>query len=217
MYCSYLTRPAKDLSRRYIFIDEAQDLSVSELELIYKVNRTAEVPILNLFGDTNQMITAHGISDWSDLKMIPEIYTLEENFRNTNQVVEYCNRKLPIQMLKIGVDMEEVSEYKSLNDAVASTKSIQKNAVFIVKDDYSVYDLKILLEDTRISNFEIYTVKSAKGLEFKEVFVFDFNMTTNEKYISYTRALAKLNVIHELPEKSNGKMSLIVQGENDDV
>ena len=43
-------------------------------------------------------------------------------------------------------------------------------------------------------------------------------MCFNEKYISYTRALAKLNVIKTLPETTDRKTTLIVQGnESDDT
>lgn len=216
LYCNYLTRPARNSGKQFVFIDEAQDLSVSEIELIYKINNIEETPIMNLFGDTNQMITAHGIEDWASLEFIPQIYTLEENFRNTNQVVEYSNAHLPIKMLKIGVDMEPVSEYKNICEAINSAKSILNHPVFIVKDDYSAEDLRLLLSETPIERFEIYTVKAVKGLEFKEVYVFDYQMTPNEKYISYTRALAKLNVIKDLPEKANRNETLILEGEEQD-
>lgn len=212
LYCSYLTRPLKVNEKKYIFIDEAQDLSVSEIELINKVNSISGKPTVNLFGDVNQTITAHGITDWSQLQIISTVYNLDENFRNTNQIVDYCNRNLSIQMKKIGVDMEDVSEYKAINGATKESKTIFNNAVFIVKDDYCISDLKILLSKMRIINYEIYTVKSAKGLEFKEIFVFDSGMSQNEKYISYTRALAKLNVIKELPQTSYRESSLIIQG-----
>lgn len=213
LYCNYLTRPAKTNIRNYIFIDEAQDLSVSEIDLIYKINHTNNPPVLNLFGDTNQMITTHGIEAWNKLKFVPTVYTLEENFRNTNQIVDYCNTELHSQMIKIGVDMEPVSEYATILQAVNNSRTDIENPVFIVKDDYAKADLETLLTDTRINNYEIYTVKAAKGLEFKEVFVFDSNMTANEKYISYTRALAKLNVIKFLPEVTDRSKSLIIQEE----
>ena len=116
-------------------------------------------------------------------------------------------------MVKIGVDMDEVSEYKTIQDAVRSSSSISNNAVFIVKVDYSVADLEKLLSQTTINNYEIYTVKSSKGLEFKEVFVFDERMSLNEKYISYTRALAKLNVIKSLPQTTDRTTTLILQGD----
>ena len=167
---------------------------------------------MNLFGDTNQMISTHGIRKWSDVDFISELYTLEENFRNTNQVVDYCNNNLIVKMIKIGVDMQPVNEYKTLHEAIYFTKSIFNNAVFIVKDDYALKDLTELLSGTEIENYEVYTVKAAKGLEFKEVFVFDANMSHNEKYISYTRALVQLNVIKTLPEIAERCGNLILQG-----
>lgn len=42
-------------------------------------------------------------------------------------------------------------------------------------------------------------------------------MTENEKYISYTRALAKLNIIHSLPKTADRSESLYIQGNEEDV
>lgn len=212
LYCSYLTRPLKITDKKFIFIDEAQDLSVAEIELINKINSTTSKPIINLFGDTNQTITSHGVKDWAQLQIISDVYTLNENFRNTNQIVDFCNEHLSTNMVKIGVDMDNVSVYNTISDAIKSSDSIAENAIFIVKDDYSVADLTNLLIKKNLSNYEIYTVKNVKGLEFKEIFVFDTDMSSNEKYISYTRALAKLNVIKALPQTTDRNKSLIIEG-----
>lgn len=221
LYCQYLTRDNDYESHKYIFIDEAQDLSVSEIELINRINYRVEKgeidivdePILNLFGDVNQVITKHSISDWKMVKEVPNVIFLEENFRNTNQVVDYCNNNLPFNMTKIGVDMDKVDEYKSVDDLIECSMSINNNAIFIVKDDYSKEDLKITLNRKNIYEYKIYTVKEVKGLEFKEVYVFVTDMTANEKYISYTRALVKLNVIKDLPQLVDRNTKLIVQGD----
>ena len=214
LYCKYLTRPQKGETKKYLFIDEAQDLSVSEIELIYRMNSAAEMPVLNLFGDVNQTITTHGISDWSMIDLVPTIYVLEENFRNTNQVVDYCENNANVKMQKVGVDMEDVSEFKDIEAALNRSKTIMKDSVFIVKDEYSKSDLEQLLKENNIIGYEIYTVKEVKGLEFKEVFVFDSEMFLNEKYIAFTRALIKLNVIKFLPKKSGNEKKLIIQGED---
>ena len=219
LYCNYLSRPLRPIKEdyfKYIFVDEAQDLSVSELELISKLSAKKNAPIMNLFGDTNQVISTHGIKKWSDIDFISELYTLEENFRNTNQVVDYCNNNLIVKMVKIGVDMQPVNEYNDLQAAIRATKTILNNAVFIVKDDYAVKDLTELLASTEISNYEIYTVKNVKGLEFKEVFIFETNMSHNEKYISYTRALVQLNVIKRLPETAERGSEIILQGSEEE-
>ena len=85
-------------------MDEAQDLSVSELELINKINsyyedkgefHVAYTPVINVFGDVNQMITEHGIRTWDSVDFISDRYELDENFRNPNQIVDFCNSRLP--------------------------------------------------------------------------------------------------------------------------
>ena len=46
-----------------------------------------------------------------------------------------------------------------------------------------------LLKQKNILDYKIFAVKEVKGLEFKQVVVLDGDMTVNEKYIAYTRAL----------------------------
>lgn len=219
LYCSYLTKPMSNHKSKYIFSDEAQDISASEWELIYKVNLDVthkKSPIMNLFGDTHQVISSHGIVDWSTLSFAGRIYELNENFRNTNQTVDYCNRKLQTNMSMVGVNMDEVREYYSLSKAKRKSRTINRNAIFIVKDEYSKSDLEFHLKNTQIKDFQIFTVKQVKGLEFREVFVFETGMTSNEKYIAFTRALSSLNVIKSLPPVVDRSVSLIVQGDEAD-
>ena len=215
LYCHYLTKPLKATGIKYLFIDEAQDLSQSEIELIKKLNTNQDNPdvYLNLFGDTNQMVTLHGIKDWQEIDIIPTIHILDENFRNTNQVIDYCCEKLNINMKTIGVDLDPVNEYESLSDVLKLANTFSRDSVFIVKNEYYKKDLQQLLLSYKIEGCEnIYTVKTVKGLEFKEVFVFDSGMTESEKYISYTRSLTKLNVIKTLPAITNRKEKLFIQG-----
>lgn len=225
LYCQYLTRSRNYEKRRYIFIDEAQDLSEVELELIHKINLDYEnssenlrviQPVFNMFGDVNQMITDHGIKDWTENDLVSNEYELDENFRNPNQIVDFCNREFPFKMQKIGVDMEPVGQFSVLSDAINSYPSIQSDAVFIVRDDYTKRDLQQELKNADISEYSVFTVKEVKGLEFKEIFVVDRGMTINEKYIAYTRALVKLNVINSLPYYVDLRENLFVQGEETD-
>lgn len=204
-------------------MDEAQDLSESELELIIKINSYTEekgecsiyhTPVVNLFGDVNQTITGHGINSW-DLKTLKHNdYELNENFRNPNEIVDYCNEQLLFKMQKVGVSTEPVAEYISLSDAMSSSKTIFDSPVIIVKDEYAKKDVIAELECTEIKDYKVYTVLEVKGLEFKEVFVFDRGMTDNEKYISYTRPLSKLTVIKTLPELFSKDEILYEQGED---
>lgn len=211
LYFSYLVKGSSLSSAKYIFMDEAQDLSSSEHALIYKMNNQ---PVMNLFGDINQVISSQGVDEWSSLPFIKDIRILDENFRNTNQIIEYCNIKLPskFEMKKIGVDMENVSEYDSLDDFIKQKRALD-NVCLIVKDETTKDDTLIYLQKRGINFTNIYTVKAAKGLEFYSVVVIDRDMTNNEKYIAYTRALSKLTVIKNCPHFIESEKVRIVQGE----
>jgi DNA helicase IV len=110
-YSRYLIYGNTETSKRtHIFIDEAQDLSAMEIELIRKINTPAEkqkshLPVMNIFGDTNQMISKHGVGRWGDINYISDEFMLDENFRNTNQVVDYCNNKL-----KLNIQINRIAE-----------------------------------------------------------------------------------------------------------
>lgn len=201
LYAHYLIYGSFNTHYPYIFIDEAQDLSPSEIELIYKINsipsgKRLTPPVINLFGDTNQAISMHSISDWDTLPITLEQYYLKENFRNTNQIVAYCNSCLPFHMQEVGVDMDEVRTFRSVVDFIGSKSPIAEGTVFIVKDQQSAEKLKDSIKDTANANCSVLTVKDSKGLEFRDVIVVDCGMSINEKYIAYTRALANLTVIH---------------------
>lgn len=222
LYCQYLTRSRTGQRYTHLFIDEAQDLSPSELELIHKLNTFLETrgefsilhePTMNIFGDVNQMITGHGVHSWKDVSFVRDLYELTENFRNTNQIVDFCNQQLPIRMQSVGVDMDDVTRYEDLEVACCKNSSIRSGSVFIVKDEYAEADLTQLLQSSGITDRSIYTIKAVKGLEFREVIVFDRGMSANEKYIAYTRALAHLTIIKALPHVTDDSIPLYVEGE----
>ena len=72
--------------------------------------------------------------------------------------------------------------------------------VFIVEGDSD----RIALEQPMTALFDIcpgkvslLTVETSKGIEFDCVFVSDIGMGDNERYIAYTRALSRLNIIQK--------------------
>lgn len=224
LYCKYLSNSLLIKPKNYIFIDEAQDLSIAEIKLITKLNKNeidtnhVKYPLLNLYGDVNQTITKHGIKNWNDLELNLDIYTLNDNFRNTNQIIHFCNKYLPFKMEKVGIDGPSVTFCPSLQMMINIEKSIRNSATLIVKDDYKKLDLiEFLKSYPLISNYTIFTVKEVKGLEFKEVFIFNKDMTENEKYIAYSRALIKLNVVEELPYSEQSINLIFSDGDDDEV
>ncbi|MGN0807648.1 MAG: UvrD-helicase domain-containing protein [Candidatus Coproplasma sp.] len=180
----------------YVFVDEAQDISPCEYEILRTVNDNAK---FNVFGDLKQNITAfRGVGDWSALPF--EMYELDLNYRNTNQIVSYVKENLNVQMQAIGLGGEEVkiitprqiSSYLSDKVGLRAVITSDKNLAEYTKKSYNV-----VRESGKISKSKInvLTVYESKGLEFTAVAVVDSDMTDNEKYIAYTRALKRLAVV----------------------
>ena len=220
LYFRFLTYGNISNNHKYIFIDEAQDLSPEEIKLIYKINIVRnginpELPVINAFGDINQNISEHGMHNWDNMKFITRYINLDENFRNPNQVTRFCNNRFTFKMKEIGVDLEKVTLFENWDQYTNKYKGKTSGRTFVVKDEYYKKDLISLLDNSRVDDYQIYTVSEVKGLEFKEVFVIEAGMTNNEKYISYTRALIKLFIISSIPSIANRCDSLIIQGEED--
>lgn len=222
LYCQFLLGQREFKEYRYIYIDEAQDWSATELDLVFQINTCVEDegefsrairPVMNIFGDVNQTITKHGLLSWDGIDYIPQRYQLNENFRNTNQIIDYCNDRLPFLMEKVGVNMEGVSEYGTLDEAKRRNRDFFESTVCVVKDEYAKADLENLFKTRGIPASAIYTIKEVKGLEFKYVCVFDREMTQNERYIAYTRALVKLYVIKSLQHMVDSESKLYVEGD----
>lgn len=179
-------------------IDEAQDISPNEFELIKKTNKSA---VFNLYGDTNQLLFENrGVKDWNQLKMFDlKPYKLDVNYRNSAPITEYCNNAIEkLNTKTLGIEGESVVEIE-INDI---PNFISNNAYVIVKDKTILADMPIqdyiFIENKtdKISEekINVLTVEMAKGMEFSKVLVVDKNMNSREKYVAYTRALNELIV-----------------------
>ena len=103
-------------------------------------------------------------------------------------------------MSAIGFDGCEVTEIpkRSVTSWLSDKNGLK--AVICAEQSLESYSRKsynILRETGKISKTKInvMTVYESKGLEFTAVAVDDGNMTDNEKYIAYTRALKELALI----------------------
>ena len=196
--CSLLVALGFDLSPKYafVFVDEAQDISPAEYDVLRRVNGEA---CFNVFGDLKQNITPYrGIGDWRDLGY--KVYELTQNYRNTNQIVEYVSGKLGIEMQPIGLSGDGVeciapksvgrylSDKKGLRAVITSEANLEK----FTRKAYNVVRESGVISKSKIN---IMTVYESKGLEFTAVAVVDGDMTVNERYIAYTRALKELAVV----------------------
>ena len=187
------------LQPRYglVFIDEGQDISANEYRLLRQMNEDAA---FNIYGDLAQNITRfRGLTDW-DKVAAGEVFTLEQNYRNTNQIVSFVARELDIDMQPIGFDGPEVAHIgvRGVNAFFRDKKGLK--AVIVSEGELETYRRKsynVLRDTGRLSKTKInlMTVYESKGLEFTCVAVADARMTRQEKYIAYTRALKELAVI----------------------
>lgn len=182
----------------YLFIDEGQDISACEYDLIRKINKKAA---FNVFGDIAQNVTPwRGIKDWSKTFPEFEIYGLNQNYRNTNQIVDFVSSELRLDMQSIGYDGKEVERitskgigkfFKEKKGLKAIICSESDKAEFLRKS-YNDVSVRGKLSKSKIN---IMTVYESKGLEFTSVVAVVKNMSASERYIAYTRALNELAVI----------------------
>jgi len=195
--CAVLSLAGRRLTPRYglVFIDEGQDISAGEYVLLKRIHADAA---FNVFGDLKQNITPfRGMKDWKSLDC--DVYELNRNYRNTNEIVEYVSKILSVEMTPIGLSGEPVALLK-LRGLAGFFRGKQGLKAVIAKEEYLPMFVKRgfrILADGKLSKTKInvMSVYESKGLEFSAVAVYDKGMTENEKYIAYTRALRELALI----------------------
>ena len=201
---------------RFMCIDEGQDVSVNEYRLIKELNDNKAT--FNIFGDTNQLMKpGRGINKWADLDKIigTTKYTLNENYRNTNQITRFCNDSFDMNVTLTGVDGANVREIQR-NDLEADLSSLslisERVAILLprkvnkskyLKTDSLSKELQEHIGDQVDNGYiSLMYVDEVKGIEFDKAYVVSKGMERNEKYIAYTRALSELIIV--VDEKIKG-------------
>ena len=177
----------------YMFIDEMQDYGYEEIRLISKMEKNAK---LNLYGDVEQailpFIKKNEINELIDflnqLRDNVKTYFLNENYRNSKEITNYCNKFLNVTMTPMGINSNPVSEIKVDNYIDYIKNHFDKSHVIIGNDIKDIEELCYI-------GYEAYTVSQAKGLEFSKVVVMENNFNNVLKYVSYTRTLDKLFIL----------------------
>lgn len=192
----------KKLSPAYsfLFIDEGQDISPCEYALLRKINPKAT---FNIFGDTAQNITSwRGVKDWAEIEGGYPLYYLNQNYRNTNQIVEFVANELRLDMQSIGYDGPQVSvvSQRGVNSFFKEKKGLK--AIICAESQKEKYARKAyndlaVKKKVSPSKINLMTVYESKGLEFSSVVVVEDGLSDGEKYIAYTRALKDLAVIKD--------------------
>ena len=184
----------------YVFVDEGQDVSACEYALLRKINQKAA---FNVFGDVAQNITPwRGVQSWENVFPDFALYGLNQNYRNTNQVVDFVAQRLGLNMQSIGYDGPKVVKItpKGINAFFKEKKGLkavicsEKTKAEYLRKSYNDPAVKGKISRSKIN---IMTVYESKGLEFTAVAVVEDSMSESEKYIAYTRALNDLAVIEK--------------------
>ncbi len=198
-----LTEAGRRLTPRYgfVFIDEGQDVSAGEYALLKRIHADAA---FNVFGDLKQNITPwRGVESWEGLGC--PVYTLKQNYRNTNEIVDFVSGVLDADMLPIGLHGSAVRTLK-MRQVTAFFRGKAGLKAVIAREEYlplfEKRGYKLLSSDGKLSKarINVMSVYESKGLEFTAVAVYDRGMSENEKYIAYTRALAELATIKDQDE-----------------
>jgi len=194
-------------------IDEAQNLEVTEYKLLKDVNKNV---VFNLYGDINQHVESEkGIDDWEQIKDVVSfnIYDMNNNYRNAQQITEYCNEKFNMNMNVINISGHDVKEIDSERDIIDFIKNLRiekgktglsaiifkdRKILKLVESLNKVYKSFNIINDgnkqINANMWNVISVDNAKGIEFKRALVIEIGMTKMEKYIACTRALDELIV-----------------------
>ena len=183
---------------KFLCIDEAQDLAPLEYQLLF--NLGGKACVFNLFGDCGQTLTnSSGIRDWNEIaQKIGHFsrYSLNESYRNTQEITEYINQTTNHQILAMGLHGDAVSELKSLREVFTYARHFggSRMAVIVGGSQETKEQLQSEWQTVLPPDMSVYTVAEAKGLEFQAVIACDLTMDLTEKYIAYSRARERLFV-----------------------
>lgn len=214
-----------DREIKHLVIDEAQDYSALQFEVIKALTNTKSMTIV---GDSNQQILPQ--VGGSSLKSIEDLFeedqvvtfNLNKSYRSTKEIMEYSNKYLYdtsiVPMVRTGepvieVDVNQKEELKGhiikgINDlkgegleniAIISKNLTSANKLWeLIKDEASV---RLIERENIHINEGVMVMPSyyAKGLEFDGAIIIDEDMDHSFKdnlmYIMCTRALHKLIVL----------------------
>ena len=202
-----------DDSHYYLSIDEAQDLGTIEYLLIDMT--LGSQTTYNIYGDVNQLVYSYkGITQWDE---IPTVYSyslnfLNENYRNSLEITDYCNKRFDAGVQGIGLRGSDVlvlkfdEALKHLVDIKESTPDLRvaviiKKGLDEINEHLKEYEDKFVFDTLDSDKISVISVEESKGLEFDSVLVVATNMSVNEQYTAFTRALDNL-IVTDLDEAS---------------
>ncbi len=165
-----------------VMIDEAQEYAITELELLKSIHSSAH---MNYYGDINQVTSPAGFNNWEMLKKDHKYYELNENYRNGKPIVQHINEVLNMEMIALGLENGLVVRGSVFD-------GIKVDAILFANEDKQKFIIENQIPTNQISADQILHIDDAKGLEFNTVLVYTKNMSNNQQYIAFSRALENL-------------------------
>jgi len=209
---------------KHVVVDEVQDYSVVELQILTKLFQNSAYTLL---GDTNQAINyLTGLNSLDEL-ILPNTYVvkLTKSYRSTKQITEFCSNILGKEYQYEFVDRNGEQPYikkveknmiNSINEEVINLKNKKCQSIAIITrtaisadfiyDRVDSINIKRLHanDDTYIKGVVILPSYLAKGLEFDGVILVCKNIDNykgeKDKKLLYTccsRALHQLTIFYE--------------------
>jgi len=191
---------------RMILVDEGQNLSQSEYELLFAVFPNA---VWNILGDIRQCIDQYrGLKKWSLGRNFWH-YELTENYRNPREITEYVAETLGAKMRALGLEGGTIrkTSFASVAEVIREYRSNNGSLAIIVSEEVYFKRLRAMLEpeglhlklvkegDFLESEIPVFLLQTVHGMEFRNVVVVDAAMTDNMRYIAYTRSLEHLCIV----------------------
>ena len=211
----------RNIKTKIICIDEVQDVATVEIELLKNV--LPEETKWNLYGDMMQRSATYKeeiLNDnfWEPLTELVngDFYSLDVNYRNAVEIVQYCNEVFQKNITPMGIkgdviedglsecltefeeNIQRAKDSEEFPSVAIILKKLEPTEVSLYRNEIEIWtDLEVSIGEIVEKKIPILDVKMAKGMEFRYVVVDPDEMTENDKYIAYTRAMEKLYIVEE--------------------
>jgi hypothetical protein len=195
----------------FVVIDEVQDITTVQLDVILRSLRTPGAFVL--CGDANQIVHPNFFS-WAKVKsffrevsgQLGPIRILNANYRNSEQVTELANRVLKLKTARFGsIDKESHFLVRSNGErtgaAILLPDTPAIGAELNRKTRRSTRAAVIVLEEhhkaaarTRFETPLVFTIQEAKGLEYESIVLFNFISGNADRFREITRDVQRDDV-----------------------
>lgn len=205
----------------YVLVDEVQDLSEMQIYMLVSLVRYKDNVFLS--GDVSQVINPTFFHKGRiglmlrNRKNIPwdrdNVLTLNENYRNSQSIVEIANKIVDIRQTILGTYTDDIVEISrrlesseglpayidtsetQLYEALSSWKNAVKVAIIVSSDESKkalIKKMNLKKEET----YHIFTVQEAKGQEFDKVVIYNILSDFSDEWQIIMKSTKKDASIH---------------------